>query len=207
MRIPPWATVAALVLAPWCWAEETSSDLEGVLGDHHEHNGSVFNDTHHVNETTATVVNNPAAQPDLVRMITYDPSSQVTDHAALDLDQKAMVKVLKTRGADRQQLLVEARQIYQKGGHSGSYALLSVEIDEPLKIPMLTQVVGTGFDGSTRVRGFVPKELVFKGTEGTIHIPVEYETSNDQENYVKCQVGGLVAAEEAIKGGCKCMNH
>jgi hypothetical protein len=203
MRIP-YCAATALLLASWCCrAEETSGDLETVLGDNHEHNGSVFNNTHHVNENTTTAVTHPTKEPDLVRMISYDPSSQVTDHAALDLDQQSMVQIMRTRGADRQQLLVQARQIYQKGGHSGSYALLSVKISHAMNISMLTQVVSMGANGLTPVRGFIPRDLSFKGTEGTVQIPVEYETSNDQANYVKCQVGGLVAAEEAVKGGCK----
>jgi hypothetical protein len=55
---------------------------------------------------------------------------------------------------------------------------------------MLTTVVGTGADGITPVRGFIPLDLSFAGTEDTIQILVEYETSSDQANYVKCQVGG-----------------
>jgi hypothetical protein len=175
MRMRYRAAVAALIFASVCRAEDTSSELEGVLGDYHEHDGTVFNTTHNVNENVATAVTNPSAEPDLVRMISYNPLSQVTDHAALDLDQKAMVEILRSRGAGRQQLLVEARQIYQKGGHSGSYALLSVTVTGPLNIPVLTQVVGTAADGSTPIRGFIPRDLVCSGKEGTIQIPVEYD--------------------------------
>lgn len=73
----------------------------------------------------------------------YAPGSQVTDHNAIDRDQKAIQNALAESPVD----YTEAGNIYASGGHSKSYAELTV----PALASALskgTAVVGTGEDGS-----------------------------------------------------------
>ena len=54
----------------------------------------------------------------------YEPGSQVTDHAAIDQDQKAMESFIGPKTDDED--FAKARKIYKKGGFSKSYAELTV---------------------------------------------------------------------------------
>ena len=54
----------------------------------------------------------------------YEPGSQVTDHAAIDQDQKAMEQYMAGDGVTKS--FVTARKIYKEGGFSKSYAELTV---------------------------------------------------------------------------------
>ena len=54
------------------------------------------------------------------RIAGYAPGSQVTDHNAVDLDQKVMEDYLKARD------FAKAKDVYEQGGNSKSYAALTV---------------------------------------------------------------------------------
>jgi hypothetical protein len=136
----------------------------------------------------------------LQAILGYTPQTQVTDHAALDLDQQQVVELMDERN------VIEARNIYSLGGHSGSYALLTVHIaaanaTNPVFFPILSEITGTSRSGHP-VYGFIPLDLLFNVT-GDVQIPVEYVTYNNQPTYVDCQVGGLFTASVANRDGCK----
>jgi hypothetical protein len=59
------------------------------------------------------------------RIVEYDPTTQVTDHAALDLDQRIMDQQLALGS------LIHARNVYEKGGHSYSIAQLTLMNSPP----------------------------------------------------------------------------
>eukprot|EP00310_Coccolithus_braarudii_P002694 CAMPEP_0183378274 /NCGR_PEP_ID=MMETSP0164_2-20130417/124826_1 /TAXON_ID=221442 /ORGANISM="Coccolithus pelagicus ssp braarudi, Strain PLY182g" /LENGTH=1381 /DNA_ID=CAMNT_0025555825 /DNA_START=15 /DNA_END=4160 /DNA_ORIENTATION=+ len=117
----------------------------------------------------------------------YVPTSQVTDHNAMDLDQQAMEKALLTGDFDL------AQDIYTRGGHSGSYAAFTV--------PALTAEVPKG----TPIRGWSARDTAVEGTayttapEGATMLEVLYRTGDVQATYVMCRVGAL---SEPTTSGC-----
>ena len=57
------------------------------------------------------------------RIAGYAPGSQVTDHNAIDLDQKVMETHLEAKTADG---FAKALNVYDYGGNSKSYARLTI---------------------------------------------------------------------------------
>ena len=88
-----------------------------------------------------------------------------------------------------------AQKIYEQGGHSKSHAV--VRLIPPLTAAIATdaEIMGTNADGE-EVAG---KAYQAYGA-GVNHIKVKYATTNLQENYVGCQVGGLMSDEVNMKG-------
>ena len=89
-----------------------------------------------------------------------------------------------------------AQKIYQEGGNSKSYALMT--LTEPLKtnVPKGTTIVGKN-DAGNEVMG-----KMYDTTEaGNVIIKVQYQTSDIQESYVECQVGALIG-EDINMSGC-----
>jgi hypothetical protein len=129
-----------------------------------------------------------------VNILSYQPGSQVTDHANIDLDQKALETALS--GYDWS----EAMDIYTKGGHSkpkaectlNSPATVSVDIAKKSAITFTT-VHGdsiTGKAASTYAAG---------STKVTFTYPVaELQV---QPESTQCYVGGL-AEEHQSTDGC-----
>jgi len=122
----------------------------------------------------------------------YTPGSKVTDHNALDLDQKFMELELAKKTDTG---LINAKAIYEKGGNSKSYAelelteLITVEIAEDLPVE------GIAIDDNV-VTGTVYKTA---GTNQKI-VKVQYDTSQNQDVYVRCRVGAL--DEGRLDQGC-----
>ncbi|KAL3789110.1 hypothetical protein ACHAW5_004165 [Stephanodiscus triporus] len=114
----------------------------------------------------------------------YEPHSQVTDHAAIDLDQAAIEEQLALHTT---QSFTLAQKIYNEGGHSKSYAVLT--LSSPLTSAVLKEapVVGQTADG---------REVSLKSYEdypsGADVIQAYYATTDVQESFMECQVGGLV---------------
>jgi len=113
----------------------------------------------------------------------YEPRTQVTDHNAIDLDQAAIEAEL---GKKTDQGLENARKIYSQGGNSKSVAM--VNLGSPLvgSIKKGTVVTGKNADGSA-VYGKVYDDYI----NGVSTIGIQYKTSDIQNAYVTCQVGGL----------------
>jgi hypothetical protein len=107
----------------------------------------------------------------------------------LDLDQKAMEIELDTiteAGFDN------ARNIYEKGGHSKSYAVLS------LNTALSSVSEGTSITGSNDMGDVITGEAYVDATSSELQF--RYGVSSNQESYSQCQVGGL---SETNTVGCK----
>ena len=85
----------------------------------------------------------------------YKPASQVTDHAAIDLDQKAIEILLSQQTEDS---FVQAKAVYEKGGNSKSVAEVTIVGGAPIYLSAGAEVYGTEVAGQ-RVYGKV-KEAV-----------------------------------------------
>jgi hypothetical protein len=91
--------------------------------------------------------------------------------------------------------MTNAENVYKQGGHSKSYARITLV--NPLANAALagSEVVGQSVGGDD-VQGTVMNEAEAGDTE----IEVQYATTAIQDNYVTCQVGGL---PEPNMEGCK----
>jgi len=120
----------------------------------------------------------------------YKPDSQVTDHCAIDLDQKAIEAQL---AIGTNEAFGAARKIYNTGGNSKVYAQVTIT-------PALTKAIAKG--DSIMGRGTEDQEVAGKTGQayeaGDSNIKVYYSTTDIQSAYVGCQVGGLV--EPTLKG-------
>ena len=140
------------------------------------------------------------------RIVGYQPTTQVTDHAAIDLDQQAMEDQLSANGDH-----VKAKNVYEQGGHSYSFAQLALQ--SPVgggTWPVGTQVFGRAENGNvvtgTLLNGVQwPLEPIVAVYE--VKANVLYTTSNIQANYVNCQVGGLYTFGAANREGCKLLER
>jgi len=119
----------------------------------------------------------------------YSPASQVTDHCAIDLDQNAIAEqlVLKTPEG-----FEAARAIYNNGGHSKSYATVTLATPLTAAVSKGEPVLAKNAQG-TEVTGKMYGDFA----AGVQEIKVQYATSDDQANYVGCQVGSLVVTNDA----------
>jgi len=120
----------------------------------------------------------------------YDPGSKVTDHNAIDLDQKALETAI--AGATPDYALGWA--IYTDGGYSKSQATITVagittQID---KSTVVTGVTASGAAISAKVSSDVK---VVTPTPATTDIAIAYPTGEDQATYQRCIVGALPAAD------------
>ncbi|CAB9526507.1 expressed unknown protein [Seminavis robusta] len=113
--------------------------------------------------------------------ISYEPYTLTTDHAAIDLDQKAM-EIELARGTDDG--LDAALSIYQEGAFSKSYA--EITLTEPLQVDVLkgVTVIGRTTDGRD-VRG----KMAGSFDTGDSIIQVQYSAGSVQESWTECHVG------------------
>lgn len=127
----------------------------------------------------------------------YRPKTQVTDQAAIDLDQMMFEEEL---GEGR---LPKAHNMYEQGGHSMSYAeLLLLNPAGAHLFHVGDKVLGLT-TADDEVIGYLMDIVEFDDMPGQeIGIKVQYRTSNDQSTYVDCQVGGLFTFGEANRAGC-----
>lgn len=117
----------------------------------------------------------------------------MTDHCAIDLDQQAIELELVKR---TEQSLQAAGRIYMQGGSSKSYAEIT------LTTPLVSAVQkGTAMSGVT----VDDVETVGKAYDnipaGNTTVRMQYQTSDDQSNYVQCAVGALPTIAR-ITAGC-----
>ena len=89
-----------------------------------------------------------------------------------------------------------AKKIYEEGGHSKSYAILTLDTPPTSTITKRTEFIGQNAAGQD-VRAKVYAET----TDGTLKL--QYLTTSVQASYVDCQVGALAATGEANTNGCK----
>jgi len=109
----------------------------------------------------------------------YAPGSKVTDHNALDLDQKALELLLSEPTINYAQV----GDIYTQGGNSKSYASFTVQ--------PLTAALSKGdkvLGGTSGVEG----KMYAPASVGDTEIKVSYITSELQQSYVSCKEGALM---------------
>mmetsp|Transcript_21404 Transcript_21404/g.33590 ORF Transcript_21404/g.33590 Transcript_21404/m.33590 type:complete len:541 (+) Transcript_21404:54-1676(+) len=126
------------------------------------------------------------------KVATYSPGSQVTDHCAIDRDQRALEIELARKTNESWQ---NAQQIYLQGGNSKSYALIT--LSEPLRsdVPKGTKVFGTNAAGNE-----VAGKMYSTTTSGSVTVKIQYATTDLQDSYVQCQVGALVGDDVNLSG-------
>jgi hypothetical protein len=109
------------------------------------------------------------------------------------LDQKFIEDTLGAKN------LPAARDFFEMGAHSGSYAV--VTLDPPgitAAPPPGTEVVGTG-DNGVETRGYLREAYEV----GDTVLEIAYHVSDNQDSWVSCRVGALVSIEGAYKDGCE----
>jgi hypothetical protein len=136
------------------------------------------------------------------RIAGYQPTTQVTDHAAIDLDMAIMNQQLSEGN------LIKARNVYEQGGHSYSFAEIRLVPNQPdygASWPVGTQVFGFSEDGN-EVTGTLLEAIEWTPVPGQpyqVNCEVLYKTTDIQEFSVGCQVGGLYTFGAAKRDGCK----
>lgn len=119
--------------------------------------------------------------------------------AAIDLDQQEIEIQLNDGTSDS---IALARDIYQQGAHSKSYA--KVKLASPLQ-KLLEK--GTGIKGAKEDGTQVFGKAIADFPKDSTEIRIQYATSDDQDNYVNCQVGALSQTVKANTKGCKIFSN
>merc|ERR1712032_1066996 len=125
----------------------------------------------------------------------YEPTPRVTDHAAIDLDMDIILQTLGTEFNDAFDIVAG---IYSQGGNSKSYAKLT--LNQPV-----TQVIekGTNVQGGNGNNEVVLGKVLEKVNIVDSVLKFQYETSDNQKNYVKCRVGALPVENQDTRGCLK----
>jgi hypothetical protein len=121
----------------------------------------------------------------------------VTDQAALDLDQQAFEQELFLGKVS------QARNVYIQGGYSRSYAQLTLVSPPAANFQPGATVIGKAPDQGEVIGKLVDKAVWSNSSGHNKVIKVLYATSDKQEKYVGCQVGGLYTFSYANLNGCK----
>jgi len=111
----------------------------------------------------------------------YEPYSQVTDHNAIDLDQQAIEQQLALATTET---YANALRIYQEGAYSKMVAELVLKDLLPTDIERGTPVKGFSEKGNQVLGSAYDDNRAFSES-----FRIRYKTSEDQNNYVLCQVG------------------
>jgi len=98
--------------------------------------------------------------------------------------------------------LVKARNVYQEGGHSKSYARLTLLAPKgPAAFAAGTDVYGKTSE-SGEVFGSLREDVLWGADNtGNVTVHIDYQTSDVQGKHVSCQVGGLYTFYEANRYG------
>jgi len=123
----------------------------------------------------------------------YEPESQVTDHAAIDLDQATIETLLSKQ---TEESFGQAKAVYEKGGNSKSVAEVTIAGGATTQLNSGTLVTGTSVAGQ-QITGKV-KDTV---TVGVSQLRIQYSTTDVQETYVGCRVGAQ-PADMIMTDGC-----
>jgi len=128
----------------------------------------------------------------------YEPGSQVTDHAAIDQDQKAMESFMGETKTDDD--FAKARKIYKEGGFSKSFAELTV--------PALPMVIKKGepMYATSLTGGAVAGKAYEDYAKGATTIKFQYKTGDSQDTYSTCKAGGLLGTGLEHTDGCVDVN-
>ncbi len=88
-----------------------------------------------------------------------------------------------------------AKRVYEEGGHSKSYAKLTIEGN----LPSLSN--GQRYAGETESGNTVYGRVYKSEKSPSNQVWLQYEVSDSQDNYVDCQVGGL-SGDAINTNGC-----
>ena len=126
----------------------------------------------------------------------YEPTTSITDYAAIDLDQEILNEETGLR------ILENAWQVYEYGGHSGSYAELKISNTTVAgNYPIGTIVRGKN-SFSDITNGTLLEPAVWAKGASFPTIKVLYDVLPLQSEYSDCTVGGLYTFAAAERGGC-----
>lgn len=125
----------------------------------------------------------------------YEPRTETSDEALIDLDQSMIEKLIDDGLVD------SARAIYEHGGHSQSVARIHLRNAEPprLTIPKYTKVVGKTDEGQV-VQATLIEDAFWTDSSEEVVLSVEYEVSYNQTIF--CRLGGLAALDAGDLSGC-----
>eukprot|EP00525_Craspedostauros_australis_P000793 CAMPEP_0198115118 /NCGR_PEP_ID=MMETSP1442-20131203/6302_1 /TAXON_ID= /ORGANISM="Craspedostauros australis, Strain CCMP3328" /LENGTH=498 /DNA_ID=CAMNT_0043772557 /DNA_START=37 /DNA_END=1533 /DNA_ORIENTATION=- len=125
------------------------------------------------------------------KIANYEPETKVTDHNALDQDQKLIETLLSETNND--QAFNQAKAVYEQGAFSKSVATLQVTA-LTAAFNKGDKVTGIDVSGET-VTGTVFKNVAI----GADELMVQYDTTAIQATYVDCKVG---ANPDPVTSGC-----
>lgn len=115
------------------------------------------------------------------------------DEAVIDLDMEKIVEQI------AEQDLLRARNVYRDGGHSKSFAILTLQSPPPNKSLKKSTLVAGWTEKSTRVFGSVLEDVSWQQpSPDGITIKVLYDLKNTEP----CQSGGLFTLRAANRDGC-----
>ena len=126
----------------------------------------------------------------------YEPTTSITDYAAIDLDQE----ILNEETGER--ILQNAWEIYVNGGHSGSYAVLNITNTSVAGDYPIGTIVRGWNSFAEVVNGSLLEAANWKIGASSPTIKVLYDVIPLQSGYSDCQVGGLYTFAAADRGGC-----
>mmetsp|Transcript_25186 Transcript_25186/g.73943 ORF Transcript_25186/g.73943 Transcript_25186/m.73943 type:complete len:232 (+) Transcript_25186:140-835(+) len=128
----------------------------------------------------------------------YEPTTEVTGWAILDLDQRSIETQLKIGTANS---FKNAASIYDQGGHAGSYAVIDIDVPLAREIDEGEMAHGLVTGGGDQAKG----TLVGYHFGGEKSLNVLYHVPRDPKN-VKvenmCVVGGLKDSGDVVTKGC-----
>jgi len=127
------------------------------------------------------------------RIANYAPRSQVTDHNAIDLDQKFLEKALSEETSSG---FAQAERIYKLGGNSKTIAQVGLLSGLTNNIPEGTDMVGEAEDNDE-----INLTLYKDAERDTNQLSLRYATSEVQAYFNQCRVGGM-ESEQKIMNGC-----
>ncbi len=110
---------------------------------------------------------------------------------AIDKDQESIEKQIKKATADSFNI---AKGIYEGGGHSKSYAILTLDagLDTVVNKKDIIKLVPKTGEPSVEGKAYA------SAAAGTKTVLVQYKTSDSQDEWVKCRVGALPAEEHEL---------
>lgn len=127
--------------------------------------------------------------------LTYLVIPYSRSQAAVSFDQTVMESLLagQTQGAFDQ-----AQFVYEDGGNSKSFAILSIPGGLPRDVLAGTKLTARRQDGAVDVVGAAADNY----SAGDLTLEFSYPISSDQEDHLECRVGGL-PENEIMERGCK----
>jgi len=127
-----------------------------------------------------------------VKIAGYEPTLKVTDHNAIDLDQKEMETAL-SESTDAGFAL--ATKIYSMGGNSKSYAQITIPALEAV-VKKGAPIKGVAMDNESPIEA----KSLGESKIGDTFVQVQYPTLAVQDQHLKCKVGGLPTTSQVTTG-------